>query len=72
MTKPAKYRKCLNPNSILRNRLSDLLHFDSKNVLPDDVPSKWEKHGDLVLLPAGSFRHPLWVGLGKKLCLLFK
>lgn len=32
-----------------------------------EVPSKWERLGDLVLLPADSFRAPEWAAQGDTL-----
>ncbi|KAF8794077.1 tRNA wybutosine-synthesizing protein 2 like protein [Argiope bruennichi] len=66
MTKERK--KCLSPYVNLKNKLLneiEKLKLD-KNLL-DDIPSKWEKHGDLVLLPASSFQNKLWSLLGGRL-----
>ncbi|XP_005098191.1 tRNA wybutosine-synthesizing protein 2 homolog isoform X2 [Aplysia californica] len=35
--------------------------------LLQEVPKKWERHGDLVILPVGSFSSPQWDKLGVKL-----
>lgn len=32
-----------------------------------EVPRKWERLGDLVLVPADSFRAPEWAALGQAL-----
>jgi len=33
--------------------------------LESDFPRTWEKHGDMLLLPSGSFLQPVWLLLGK-------
>lgn len=61
-------KKCLSPKEILKNKLTDFfkeLYFDEK--LPEDVPTKWETHGDLILLPATCFQNPIWSSFGDKL-----
>ncbi|XP_045176424.2 tRNA wybutosine-synthesizing protein 2 homolog [Mercenaria mercenaria] len=31
-----------------------------------DIPSHWERHGDLVLIPSTAFTLPVWTGLGSE------
>ena len=37
--------------------------FSAANLI-EEIPSKWEKHGDLVILPAGAFSSVEWARLG--------
>ncbi len=52
----------------LRKRLSETggLSEDDQTRLIQEVPNSWERHGDLVLLPKGSFANPLWQVVGWK------
>ncbi|CAH1786073.1 unnamed protein product, partial [Owenia fusiformis] len=39
--------------------------LETKNVLwcndiEEDIPSRWQRHGDLVMLPEKAFQHPVW------------
>ncbi|GFT50337.1 tRNA wybutosine-synthesizing protein 2 homolog [Nephila pilipes] len=68
MSKAKGNRRCLSPYIILRNHLSETLaELKLSNKLLDDIPSKWEKHGDLILLPASSFQNKTWSLLGDRL-----
>lgn len=40
--------------------------------LQRDLPKKWEKHGDMVLLPEYSFTRREWRMLGEKKCFSFR
>ncbi|GIY95922.1 tRNA wybutosine-synthesizing protein 2 homolog [Caerostris extrusa] len=60
-------KKCLSPYENLKNNLSDLLVKLGLDIIVDDIPSKWEKHGDLILLPASSFQNEMWSILGEEL-----
>ncbi|GBN66174.1 tRNA wybutosine-synthesizing protein 2 [Araneus ventricosus] len=52
----------------LKNHLSiEIEKLKLNKILLDDIPSKWEKHGDLILLPASSFQNELWSNLGERL-----
>eukprot|EP00053_Salpingoeca_punica_P010335 m.93024 g.93024 ORF g.93024 m.93024 type:complete len:428 (+) comp15354_c0_seq2:119-1402(+) len=35
----------------------------AQTILDSDVPRKWERHGDLVLLPPTAFQHRIWEAL---------
>ncbi|GFS41009.1 tRNA wybutosine-synthesizing protein 2 homolog [Trichonephila inaurata madagascariensis] len=61
MTKKQGKQRCLSPYMFLKSHLSEILEelkLDKK--LLDDIPAKWEKHGDLILLPASSFQNKMW------------
>ena len=54
-----------------RDHLKDILQASlgglwSKN-LEKEIPSAWEKHGDLVILSENSFQSEIWKQLGPKL-----
>ncbi|XP_015926255.1 tRNA wybutosine-synthesizing protein 2 homolog [Parasteatoda tepidariorum] len=68
--KYAKRKRCSSPKEILHLRLGELLLESIGCEIPNDIPSKWEKHGDLVLLPAYSFRSELWSSFGNKLWMI--
>ncbi|XP_054706976.1 tRNA wybutosine-synthesizing protein 2 homolog [Uloborus diversus] len=60
--------KVLNPKEILKTKLLELFSDrDENNTELNDVPQKWEKHGDLILLPSSSFRKDVWLQFGDKL-----
>ncbi|GFR14673.1 tRNA wybutosine-synthesizing protein 2 homolog [Trichonephila clavata] len=68
MTKTQGKRRCLSPYMFLKSHVSQILEelkLDKK--LLDDIPAKWEKHGDLILLPASSFQNKMWSLLGDRL-----
>ncbi|XP_050408251.2 tRNA wybutosine-synthesizing protein 2 homolog isoform X2 [Patella vulgata] len=68
----AKSKKAaiITPQDCLYNAIKELLvesdMFWTEKVL-NDLPNYWEKHGDLILLPASSFQLSLWQGFGEKL-----
>lgn len=67
MTAKSQTRKrCENPKDILRKELINLISkdFSEDYVVPNDIPTKWEKHGDLILLPSYSFQDPIWSNFG--------
>ena len=37
------------------------------NNLEQDLPTKWEIIGNLILLPANCFRQPIWENTGEKI-----
>lgn len=41
--------------------------FSLAKELLNEVPSKWERHGDLVIIPAHTFSSPEWAAIGKKI-----
>ncbi|KAM7287268.1 tRNA wybutosine-synthesizing protein 2 homolog [Ixodes scapularis] len=60
------------PHKVLRNLVKALLQeaaFDDGSIdqLLSEVPKRWERHGDLVLLGQGAFSDPRWNSLGPKL-----
>lgn len=44
----------------LHKRLEEINHGESDVQLKADLPKKWEKHGDLILLPQNCFTLPEW------------
>lgn len=68
MNKTVTRKKCDSPKETLKKELIKLiLRNSSDGKLPADVPLKWEKHGDLVLLPATAFQNPIWSDFGDEL-----
>lgn len=65
-TKIHTRKRCENPKDILRKELTNLIatEFSEDYVVPNDIPTKWEKHGDLILLPSYSFQDPIWSNFG--------
>ncbi|XP_035224530.1 tRNA wybutosine-synthesizing protein 2 homolog [Stegodyphus dumicola] len=59
-------KKWESPKEALSKLLANLF-ADTGIDMPNDVPSKWEKHGDLILLPSSSFQHPIWANFGNSL-----
>uniref|UniRef100_A0A0B7AUP4 tRNA(Phe) (4-demethylwyosine(37)-C(7)) aminocarboxypropyltransferase n=1 Tax=Arion vulgaris TaxID=1028688 RepID=A0A0B7AUP4_9EUPU len=56
------------PASVLQSEIKCLLkHYGLSEQLLDEVPSKWERHEDLVIIPANSFASPEWSLMGNKL-----
>uniref|UniRef100_A0A914W644 tRNA(Phe) (4-demethylwyosine(37)-C(7)) aminocarboxypropyltransferase n=1 Tax=Plectus sambesii TaxID=2011161 RepID=A0A914W644_9BILA len=45
---------------------AQLLHLWNEDM-HRDLPKKWEKHGDLVILPHTCFQHPNWRMIGRRL-----
>ena len=66
MSQVQNKRKCKNPKDILRKELTKLIDQYSSDdfALPSDIPTKWEKHGDLILLPSDCFQDPIWYNFG--------
>lgn len=68
------------PHKVLRNLVKALLQeaaFDDGSIdqLLSEVPKRWERHGDLVLLGQSAFSDPRWNSLGtilllRSLCLM--
>lgn len=57
------------PYQELRKRLEQLLPSvggDARELL-SQIPKRWEKHGDLVVLPSTAFTDPAWERLGARL-----
>ncbi|RJU80055.1 MAG: hypothetical protein DWC09_08165 [Candidatus Poseidoniales archaeon] len=56
-----------NPHAQLRRTVSDWLHGSSNaeeiNVLLSQLPQKWERYGDMIVLPERAFESDDWVGL---------
>lgn len=52
------------PSEILRQNLLDLLKANNVKEIPNDIPTKWERHGDLVLIPFHSLQHAVWLKIG--------
>lgn len=56
------------PKDALRIAVADLLQ---SRLLPDallsELPNRWEKHGDIVLLPDTCFTDQTWEELGHEL-----
>lgn len=58
-------KKCDSPKEILKNEMTRLIFPNCVDrCVPTDIPNKWEKHGDLVLLSASCFQDPIWLNLG--------
>ncbi|XP_078695660.1 tRNA wybutosine-synthesizing protein 2 homolog [Branchiostoma floridae x Branchiostoma belcheri] len=58
---PSRRKQHISPQHRLRTAISRFLdaeEFDEE--LSRDIPTKWEKHGDLILLPDFCFRSPRW------------
>lgn len=51
----------------LGEQLKSELHLSAAwtDDINQDVPSKWEIIGDLLLLPDNSFQHQIWNSIGK-------
>lgn len=65
MIKVLSRKKIEAPKDVLKKELLNLILQSSRNEeLPNDYPTKWEKHGDLILLPASSFQNPIWLRFG--------
>ncbi|KAK6190878.1 hypothetical protein SNE40_002651 [Patella caerulea] len=66
----SKKTAIITPQDCLYSAIKQLLvesgMFWTDKVL-NDLPNYWEKHGDLILLPASSFQLSLWPGFGEKL-----
>ncbi|KAH9510121.1 tRNA wybutosine-synthesizing protein 2 [Bulinus truncatus] len=60
LSKKSKAKK-LPPAFQMKEKIQQLLkdHSPPEDLLKE-VPEKWEKHGDLVLLPSSSFRSSYW------------
>eukprot|EP00912_Choanoflagellata_sp_UC4_P000644 UC4_evm2s399 len=72
------HAKAHSPHVILRKNIKELLLENFGDVLsisdinlmldsPGGLPSRWERHGDLVLLGESSFSTPEWVDCGPAL-----
>ena len=60
-------KQVLSPQNRLHKhlqRLSCQRGIDWSDSLAANVPEKWEKHGDMVLLPASSFTDESWLDFG--------
>ncbi|PFX16865.1 tRNA wybutosine-synthesizing protein 2 homolog [Stylophora pistillata] len=60
----------LSPREKLKNAIVSLLHMNAgtfDELLPEDIPSHWEQHGDLILLPENSFTSNKWRDFGGEL-----
>lgn len=56
------------PYQNLTESLTELLNDNGirmTKLIEREIPDSWEKHGDLVLLPANSFSSDLWKEIGK-------
>ncbi|CAG5116343.1 unnamed protein product [Candidula unifasciata] len=57
-----------NPAVRLRDEIGQLLKlYGISEELLNEVPSKWEKHGDLVIIPTHSFSSSKWAAIGDQL-----
>ena len=59
-------------HKLLQNAVGSLLsergfRIEERDSLLLELPKSWEKHGDLLLLPGGSFTSPLWRDFGESL-----
>ena len=68
---PSKSQKLVTPAQLLMNTVKALWQrcgkvgsAEKEGNLLREVPSHWEKHGDLVLLPASAFLSQEWNVLG--------
>ncbi|XP_077163991.1 tRNA wybutosine-synthesizing protein 2 homolog isoform X2 [Paroedura picta] len=67
---PSKSAKVRSPIQKLREELETLVSGCGvawSKELEKDLPTSWQRHGDLVLLSEDSFRGMLWEGMGQKL-----
>ncbi|ESO86943.1 hypothetical protein LOTGIDRAFT_128178, partial [Lottia gigantea] len=58
------------PASILKESLKELVIKSGKEwskKLEEDLPTSWEKHGDLVLFHEGCFKSPVWTELDSEM-----
>lgn len=65
---PSKAAQIQLPTQKLRNELQSLVlnHGASwSEELERDLPSSWQRHGDLILLRGDTFRAPMWGELGQ-------
>jgi len=59
------------PADIFKYALLEQMSFlnfsqDQINRLSDEIPRKWEKHGDLVIFPQNTLRSELWKLFGNR------
>ncbi|XP_060600800.1 tRNA wybutosine-synthesizing protein 2 homolog [Ruditapes philippinarum] len=55
------------PQQLLKTGLKSLLEVNGYSWTDDvinDIPTHWERHGDLVLIPGSTFTLPIWLQLG--------
>ncbi|XP_035698037.1 tRNA wybutosine-synthesizing protein 2 homolog [Branchiostoma floridae] len=58
---PSRRKQHISQQDRLRTAISKLLDKEELDrELETDIPTRWEKHGDLILLPEFSFRSPKW------------
>lgn len=66
------------PASILRQSLTQLMlnskEFNDEEIerLKTEIPRKWEKHGDLIVIPHNSLCDKSWKVLGSSFSLIHK
>lgn len=47
----------------LRRTVSDMGMWNDE--MQRDLPKRWEKHGDMIILPHNCFKHPNWRLMGE-------
>ncbi|KAL2467137.1 tRNA wybutosine-synthesizing protein 2/3/4 [Abeliophyllum distichum] len=64
-----KIKKTLNtPYKIMKEEVASFLNHRGLPVeLLEELPSRWERLGDIIVLPVTSFKDPLWDSIGKEL-----
>lgn len=50
----------MKPKQRLVKELKNFLGRDLDEKELHDLPSKWQKRGDLIIFPANAFQHPSW------------
>ncbi|KAG9454033.1 hypothetical protein H6P81_006937 [Aristolochia fimbriata] len=59
------------PYKILKETVSSLLEYKGlSQQLLEQLPTRWERLGDITVLPATSFKDPIWESLGQELWML--
>ena len=63
----AKAASVHNPYRKLCDSMKDLMSRNNicwTSELAKDIPHRWEQHGDMILLPGGSFSRQEWQHVG--------
>ena len=56
------------PKKKLVKAIENTFKLNLDNDQLKEIPTKWQRRGDLIILPITSFQQPFWEELGK-LCL---
>ncbi|KAL0363221.1 UNVERIFIED_CONTAM: tRNA wybutosine-synthesizing protein 2/3/4 [Sesamum calycinum] len=58
----------ISPFKVMKDAVATLLnHHDLPSELLEQLPSRWERLGDIIVLPVFSFKDQVWDSIGKEL-----